>query len=101
MRGEGGGRYPANYLKFIDNVFGPEPNTIEVCSNKIHGLNNGSNCFTVDINPEHKPDSVVDGQTLEGISKIIAFQDGDVILHTMKKLQKKCITQSCKCVQIT
>lgn len=67
MRGEGGGRYPTNYLEFIDRVFGSEPNTIEVCSNKILGLNGGNSCFTVDINPEHKPDLVVDGQTLEGI----------------------------------
>ncbi len=61
MRGTGGGRYPANYLEFIDNVFGPEPNTIEVCSRSVR------DCFTVDINQECKPDLVVDGQKLECI----------------------------------
>jgi len=69
MRGEGNGRYPTNLLKIIDEIFGPEPYTIEVCSNKIAGLNKGGNCFTVDTNPEHKPDLVTDGQTLEGIEE--------------------------------
>jgi len=62
MRGNGGGAYPSNYLALIDSIFGSEENTIEVCSRTVHG-----DCFTVDINPEHKPDLVIDGQTLEGI----------------------------------
>jgi hypothetical protein len=68
MRGEGGGRYPTNYLEFIDKAFDSAPNTIEVCSNEIQGLNKGGNCFTVDINPEYKPDLVADGQILEGVA---------------------------------
>jgi hypothetical protein len=45
----------------IDNIFGYEPNTIEVCSRSIH------DCFTVDINPDCEPDLVANGETLEGI----------------------------------
>ena len=62
MQSNGGGAYPTNYLSLIDSIFGAEKNTIEVCSKTVH-----DNCFTVDINPEHKLDLVVDGQTLEGI----------------------------------
>lgn len=62
MRAEGEGAYPTDYLAIIECLFGPEPNTIEVCSRTIR-----EGCFTVDINPEFKPDLVVDGQTLEGI----------------------------------
>jgi hypothetical protein len=61
MRGTGGGAYPANYLEFIDNVFGPEPNTIEVCSGSV------KDCFTVDINPDVRPSILGDGQELGGI----------------------------------
>lgn len=67
VRGESGGRYPINYLDFIDRVFGPQDNTIEVCSNKIPGINKGGSCYTVDINPEHEPDLIADGQELKGI----------------------------------
>ncbi len=68
MRGEDDGRYPTNLLQAIDEIFGSENNTIEVCSNGIAGLNKGGNCFTVDINPEHKPDLVGDGQVLEVVA---------------------------------
>jgi len=67
MRGEGDGAYPTNFLKFIDETFGPEENTIEVCSRTVKGLNQGGSCFTVDINPEFKPDLVADGQDLAEI----------------------------------
>ena len=60
MRGKGGGAYPANYLQMIENIFGPEPNTIEVCS----GTVSNKNYFTVDINPDVKPSLVGDGQVL-------------------------------------
>jgi hypothetical protein len=60
MRGTKGGKYPYKYLKMIDNVFGKDQNTIEVCSGS-------GNCFSVDINPETKPDLVDDGQKLESI----------------------------------
>ena len=67
MRGEGNGRYPTNLPKIIDEIFGPEPNTIEVCSNEIPGLNKGGDCFTVDINPEFNPDLVADAQDLSEV----------------------------------
>ena len=62
MRGTKGGKYPYKYLKMIDNIFGKDQNTIEVCSGSVIG-----SCFTVDINPETKPDLVADGQKLYGI----------------------------------
>jgi hypothetical protein len=34
----------------IDNVFGREENTIEVCSGNVNG-----GCFTIDINPQTNP----------------------------------------------
>jgi hypothetical protein len=65
MRGKDGGRYPYRYLEMIDNLFGKEPNTIEVCSRSV---SNNKNCFTVDINPDTNPDLVCDGQTLKGMA---------------------------------
>ena len=50
MKGKDGGRYPYKYLEMIDNLFGKESNTIEVCSRNVAVLDN--NCFTVDINPD-------------------------------------------------
>ena len=67
MRGKNEGRYPYNYLDMIDNIFGYEPNTIEVCSRSVPGGSRGGNCFTVDINPDCKPDLVTNGETLEGL----------------------------------
>ena len=67
MRGRNQGRYPFHYLEMIESIFGYEPNTIEVCSRSVLGGNRGSHCFTVDINPECKPDLVTNGETLEGI----------------------------------
>jgi hypothetical protein len=52
----------------IDNIFDYEPNTIEVCSRSVAGGNKGGHCFTVDINPDCKPDLVTSGETLEGIA---------------------------------
>lgn len=81
MRGKNGGRYPYRYLEMIDNIFGAEENTIEVCrgsigkagsvirtcgeSNSLSITNDSP--FTVDINPNLKPDLVADGQELVGI----------------------------------
>jgi len=62
MRGTGGGAYPVNYLEMIDNIFGTEPNTIEVCSGTVN------NCFTVDINQDKNPRTCIDGQSLHGIA---------------------------------
>jgi hypothetical protein len=70
LRGKDQGRYPYNYLEMIDNIFGKEENTIEVCSRSVQGRNGPegtktSSCFTVDINPETGPDLVDDGQELK------------------------------------
>ena len=78
LRGRDEGRYPYNYLQMIDNIFGKEENTVEVCSRSVKGgrarcecrggeEREGAPCFTVDINPETKPDLVTDGQKLDGI----------------------------------
>jgi hypothetical protein len=70
LRGKDGGRYPYNYLEMIDNIFGREDNTIEVCSGSVRGRVNGelfSTCFTIDINPETEPDLVEDAQTLNSV----------------------------------
>jgi hypothetical protein len=78
MRGKNGGRYPYSYLEMIDNIFGREENTIEVCSGSIKGIETivttsgegnsaTQSCFTVDINPNTKPDLIADGQKLDGI----------------------------------
>jgi hypothetical protein len=68
MRGRNEGRYPFHYLEMIDNLFGFESNTIEVCSRSVHGRNRNGSCFTVDINPRCNPDLVTNGETLEGIA---------------------------------
>jgi hypothetical protein len=91
MRGRDGGRYPCKYEEMIDHLFGIENNRIEVCSGTIKGrtwssgaalsslkvkdsllsvLNLSSSSslpFTVDINPDKKPDYVADAQSLKGI----------------------------------
>src|SRR5215204_7662438 len=73
LRGKDQGRYPYNYLEMIDNIFGKEENTIEVCSHSVRGRNwshrtKTSSCYTVDINPETRPDLVDDGQELRLVS---------------------------------
>ena len=77
MRGKNGGKYPYKYSEMIDNIFRKEENTIEVCSGSVKGRGGTmtasreereslfasfSSCFTVDINPDAKPDLVADGQ---------------------------------------
>ena len=62
-RGRNNGRYPYNYLEMIDNVFGFESNTIEVCSNSV----SSKHCFTVDVRESCSPSIVDDGQTLSKI----------------------------------
>jgi hypothetical protein len=65
VRGENNGSYPYNYTKMIDNLFGEDKNTIEVCSYKVP---KSKNVFTVDINPDYEPSFVADGQNLVGIN---------------------------------
>lgn len=73
MRGRNGGRYPYHYQEMVDRIFGIE-NTIEVCAGSIPGRTakqkdsqSSPSCFTVDINPDTKPDLVADGQKLDMI----------------------------------
>jgi len=63
-RGRNEGKYPYRYLEMIDTVFGPEENTIEVCSHSVKGKNDNGNCFTVDLNPATNPDLIDDAQSL-------------------------------------
>jgi hypothetical protein len=72
LKGKDEGRYPYKYLEMIENIFGKEDNTIEVCSRSVRGINRSHStsatpCFTVDINLKTKPDLVGDAQTLDGI----------------------------------
>ena len=62
MRGREGGKYPFNYPETIDRLFGKVDNIIEVCSGSVK-----RDCYSVDINPETKPDLVSDGQKLSTI----------------------------------
>jgi hypothetical protein len=68
LRGRGHGQYPYKYLEMIDSIFGKEDNTIEVCSGSVRGRGSSYTCFTVDINPETRPDLVADAQILDGVS---------------------------------
>lgn len=63
MRGIGEGRYPYHYLEMIENLFGVEKDTIEVCSGSIHSPDEAK--FTVDINPITRPDFVSDAQHID------------------------------------
>ena len=64
VRGENNGSYPHFYTEMIDNLFGKDKNTIEVCSYKIP---KSKNLFTVDVNRDYEPSNVGDGQNLVGI----------------------------------
>lgn len=64
-RGRDNGKYPYNYLEMLDQIFGYEPNTIEVCSNSVR------DAFTVDINPEYNPSCIDDAQVLSNIESNI------------------------------
>jgi hypothetical protein len=69
VRGRNNGSYPYNYLEMIDEIFGKEEKTIEVCSGKIKEYDGGdSECYTVDINPLMNPDLISDAQTLSSIA---------------------------------
>lgn len=60
------GVYPIPYLRMIEEIFGTEPNTIEVCARTVKP--DGVSCnYTIDINPSFNPSKVTDGQTLAGI----------------------------------
>lgn len=63
MRGRDGGRYPYHYLDMIDNLFGYEGDTIEVCSGSL----SLASITTVDINKDANPLYVDDGQYLTKI----------------------------------
>src|ERR1044071_2084489 len=63
MRGKGGGRYPFQYLEFIESTFGRESHTIEVCSGSVSEFG----VMRVDVDLNTNPNLVKDGQTLEGI----------------------------------
>jgi len=64
VRGEKNGSYPHFYTEIIDNLFGKDKKTIEVCSYKIKGT---KNLDTVDINGDYDPDFMDDGQVLAQI----------------------------------
>ena len=66
VRGKDEGRYPYNYLEFIDSVFGKEPNTIEVCSRTVKP-DSERTAYTVDLNPAFNPSKVTDATTLAGV----------------------------------
>lgn len=68
VKGNDEGRYPEHYLDFIDRVFGPEPNTIEVCSRTVK-VDSMRTRATVDLDPEgrFKPTYQTDGQILAGV----------------------------------
>jgi hypothetical protein len=69
--GERGGSYPHHYREMIDDIFGCEENTIEICSGSVKGRNSSSSPyapFTVDINPAMNPDYVGDAQVLKDIA---------------------------------
>jgi hypothetical protein len=60
-RGRDEGKYPFMYLEMLDELFGAENNTIEVCSRSV------KDCFTVDIDVKCKPSLVTNGETLYGV----------------------------------
>lgn len=64
LRGRNHGSYPFSYLEMINNLFGKEEDTIEVCSGSIRS----QDCFTVDVNPDTNPAVVDDGQELSKIA---------------------------------
>ena len=92
----------------IDNIFGKEENTIEVCSGSVKGRGGTTTAsreereslfaslpsfFTVDINPDAKPDLVADGQNLDKFL-IQHSTGGGVIPHITSELLKKCMEQT-------
>jgi hypothetical protein len=85
VRGKVGGKYPFYYHEMIENVFGREENTIEVCSGNVNG-----GCFTIDINPQTNPQIVDDGQTLAKIPND-TFNRWRCDPPTIKIQQEKCM----------
>lgn len=65
-RGKDEGRYPYGYMQLIDRIFGPEKNTIEVCSRTVQ-VDDKFTAFTVDLNPKYLPSLVTDAETLAGV----------------------------------
>jgi hypothetical protein len=67
MRAGTNGRYPFQYQEMLNNLFGYDKDTIEVCSYLMKGRASGGDCYTVDINPDYNPDETADGQDLSGL----------------------------------
>jgi hypothetical protein len=62
VRGKNEGRYPYNILEMIDRVFGPDDNTIEVCSCSVEGV-----ALAVDKSMKTKATRIDDGQYLHSV----------------------------------
>lgn len=64
--GQKEGQYPVGYIEFINNIFGPEPNTIEICSRYIQpdGIDTRA---TVDLNADFKPTYCTQAEVLAGV----------------------------------
>jgi hypothetical protein len=67
MRGKDNGKYPYHYLEMLNRIFGPDINTIEVCSGNNSEYKSDSKLFTVDINSAKKPSLIDDAQYLRKI----------------------------------
>jgi hypothetical protein len=65
VRARPNGSYPYHYLEMIDNLFGADGWTIEVCSHKMKFT---KDLLTVDINPDYEPILVDDGQELRKLA---------------------------------
>ena len=61
LRGKDNGCYPYRYKQMIDELFGPAQRAIEVCSGNVES---SQELFTVDVNPDRRPNLVADGQAL-------------------------------------
>src|SRR4030095_10557618 len=59
LRGRPNGSYPYKYLEMLDNLFGAEKNTIEVCSGHCR-----EGRVNVDITPDYCPDFIADAQDI-------------------------------------
>lgn len=62
VRGRAGGCYPYHYLQMIDELFGPDKHTIEVCSGYVDAPREAE--CTVDINQATKANCIDDGERL-------------------------------------
>jgi hypothetical protein len=78
----------------IDNIFGREENTIEVCSHSVKStkckLSTPFASYTVDINPKLNQILLETPKHLE-VFLTINLIDGDVTLHIIKIPHKRCM----------